>query len=350
MSDSAAMERPTLRTDRLDIALNVGLSILLVAILGLAGVFGWQVYADRQRQLNSNASYRVIRALENQIRQAPNDVVLRVRLGEALASARRFPQAIEQLNLALKIDPKHPGAYLDLGLIAMQTENYTEAIDYFNKVIEITDKAKYTNIDDRRENAYYNLGIIALQEERFEEAAGYFKECLRIRKDASDTYYHLAKALEGLGDIDGALDQLWIAIRFDPSYAAAHFYMGQLYMQKDDPINASVHLRASADLAPEAEQPQEALAALGTAADWAGRSRASFDEGELDAAIDQILVATNLEPDNVDYQLLYAEVLLARNKPDIALTTYEKVLEIDPKHKLALQKVEELKKSVAPKK
>lgn len=350
MSDSHAIDRPAVRRDRLDLGLNVALSILLVGILALGGVFGWQVYVDRQRQNEANASYRVIRALEDQIRQAPNDVILRVRLGEALASAGKYPAAIEQLNLALKLDPKHPGAYLDLGMIAIRTENYSEAIEYFNKVIEITDKVQYTNIDERRETAYYSLGMIALYEERYEDAAGYFNEALRIRKDASDTYYHLGKALEGLGDIDGAIENVEIAILFDPNYAAARYFLGQLFMEKDDPVNASIHFRAAADLAPEAEPPQEALASLGTAEEWARRAKAAQGTGDLKAAVDPILVATNLEPENVGYQLQYAEILLGLDQPKPALKTYQKVLELEPENKVAKQKAAELEKQLATKK
>ncbi len=312
------------KTRNLDVGLNVAVAVLLVATLSLAAWFGYSVWQNRQREELTNAPTRVVKSLQEQVRQSPNDVILRVRLGEALGAAGKYPQAIEQFNAALKIDPKHIGAHLDLGMVAMLTENDDEAETYFKKVIELTEEAQFSKVDERRENALYNLGLLTLRQQKYDEAAGYFKGALRIRKDASDTYLNLARALRGLEDYDSAITNLEFAIAFDPGFAEAHYTMGQVYEQKGDKVNASYHYFQAARLAPDAEPPQEALAAFGTSTEWSARAASELEAGELDQALESALIARNLDPESVAAVKVHAQVLLARGDVEDALEVYLK--------------------------
>jgi tetratricopeptide (TPR) repeat protein len=310
--------------------LNSGLAVAVVGILVVGGLFAYQIYVDRQRAEAANPAMRVVSSIREQVRQSPNDAILRVRLGEALGAAGRFDDAIEQFNAALQIDPEHIGAYLDLGIVAMLTGNYPDAVSYFERVAELTDSTQFRNVDERRERAFYNLGLIAIEEERYEDAVGYLKEALRIRKSVSDSYYQLARAYQGLENPMGAIDNLEIALAFDPKYAEAHYLMGQLYMELDDPINASVHFYRAAQIKPDAEPPQEALAALGPAEEWADRAREALEAKRLDEATEEILVARNLDPENAAYAELHGDILLASGDSAAARAVYEAALELDP--------------------
>ena len=256
----------------LDTGLNVAVIALVLAVVAFAALFGYTVWRNMQSQALTNAPNRVIKALAAQVRTSPNDVTLRVRLGEALGSAGKYPAAIQQLNAALKIDPKHIGAHLDLGMVAMLSKDYEKAVLYFEKVVDLTETSQFSQVDGRRENALYNLGLIALSQQRYEEAVGYFKGAQRIRKDASDTYLNLARALLGLKDYDAAISNLEFALAFDPGFAEAHYTMAKAYEEKGDKVNASYHFFQAARLAPGDELPQEALAALGPSS-RVGRAR-----------------------------------------------------------------------------
>ena len=113
--------------------------------------------------------------------------------------------------------------------------------------------------------AAYNLGRLAILDERYEDAVAQLKESLRIRRDASDTYYHLALAFKGLDETDAAIEQLELALAFDPNYAAAFYQLGTIYLLEGDDINASYALYQAVRLEPEAEVAIEALASLGEA-------------------------------------------------------------------------------------
>lgn len=327
---------------RVDRRLNAAIGLLVAALLVLGGLFGYEVYSTEQEKALANAPMRMIVALERQVRANPNDAMLRVRLGEAYGAARRFPDAIEQFKAALKIEPNHVGAYLDLGMVAMLTGRDAEAEGYFKKVIELTESAQFSQVDKRRELALYNLGRMKLVQEKYAEAAGYFKAALRIRKDASDTYLSLARALKGLGDYDGAIEQAEYALAFDPGFAEAHFTMGELYELKGDKVKASYHFAEAARLAPDAEPPQERLAAFGPASDWVARARAALGKGATDEAIDAARIARNLDPKALDAALVHAEALSAAGKHGAALRAALDAVTIAPGSARAAELIDRL--------
>lgn len=332
MSDSSVgIDAPPRRRNRLDSSLNIVLLVVLIAALAVGGVFGYTVWRDRQEQSQATPALRTIKELEAQARKAPNNVALHVRLGEAYASAGMAAKATNQLNVATKLDPKHTGAWLDLGLIALNAKQYPEAKQYFTKVVDLTAGSEYQDINNRRENSLYGLGIIALETKQYEDAVGRFKEALRIRKDASDTYYHLALAYRGVGEDDAAIDQLQLALAFDPSYGAANYLLGEIYLARKDYVNASYHFHTASVSAPDNQQVKDALDAIGTATSWYDKAQSQFKAGDLNGAVDSILVARNLDPENVNYMKTHAKILVARKDNSDALDVYLQAAKLDPK-------------------
>lgn len=344
MSEAPADAQAQVRIapDRLDNILNVTVGVLLAAVLVVGGLFGYNIWQVRQNRLNSTPALRLIEDLKVQVRENPNDAALRVRLGESYAAAGQYDEAVEQLQNALKIDPEHTGAFLDLGIVATVENDYDSAIRYFEKVVELTEGSEFEGVNDRRETALYNLGIIMLDREQYEDAIGYLKGALRIRRDASDTYYHLARGYQGLEEYDAAIEQLEIGLQFDPNYAQAHFLMGQLYTLLDDPINASVHFKLAADLVPDADPPQEALAAYGTEEEILAKGETALGDGQVEEALTQALIATNIFPDSVEANLFHARVLEKRDNLDDAISVYNKVLELDANNDEAKSALERL--------
>ncbi len=328
--------------DRLDNILNALVGALVAAILLVGGYFGYSVWANRQAALTATPALRVIQDLKSQVRQNPNESALRVRLGEALASVGEYGQAVEQLENALKLDENHSGAYMDLGLVAMLSDDYTAARRYFLRVVEITEGQDFDEINNRRDTALFSLGRIELSEGNYEEAVGYFKGSLRIRRDASDTYYYLARAYVGIDEPEAAIDQLEIALAFDPNFAQAHFLMGEIYFGQDDLVNASSFFYRAAELAPDADPPAEALASIGTSEEWEARGRKALEDGEIEEALKAALISTNLDPTRVAGHILHAEVLEARDDAASALKVYAKALDLAPENEAIQEAIDRL--------
>lgn len=314
---------------RIEDILRVVTVVLVVAVLGAGGFFGYTVWETRRAESESTPAQRALVALQQEVRQDPNNAAKRVRLGEALAAAGLLDQAAEQFQAALKIDETHTGAWLDLGLVAMRADDPAAAEKYFVRVVELTEGAEYENINQRRELALFHLGEIALDARRFEDAAANFKAALRIRRDSSTTYYLLAQSFRGLGSDAPALENLDAALAFDPNYAEAHFLYGEILLDQDDRVNAAVHLRRAAELAPDVSAPRERLALLGSVDDAITRSKAALDEGSHETAIEEALLARALEPSSVEAGLAHARALMLTAEKDAARTVLEEVLELD---------------------
>lgn len=329
MDERAPREAAVSRSERTDAILRNLIIGLVAIVLGAAAFFGFTVWQTSRAEANATPAQRALGSLEKTVRQNPNHAGARVRYGEALAAAGLFDKATEQFKAAVKIDEKHTGAWLDLGLVAMQVDERTQAEKYFEKVIDLTDGAEYENIDQRRETALFHLGEIALDAKRYEDAAGYFKASLRIRKDASDTYYLLAQALHGMESDDSAIEQLDAALAFDPNYPEAHYLYGQILMERNDRVNAAVHFRSAAVLAPDVKQVKAALKTLGSAQDAVARSEKALAKGDTKTAVEEALLARALEPTNVAAGLAHARAVIELGDTKAALSVLDDVLKID---------------------
>jgi len=330
MTDGVDDRKDRSQSNRVETALRAVLIVLVAAVIGLSALFGYTVWQTRKAEETATPAARALVGLREFVRANPNNAAGRVRYGEALAAAGQFPESIVQFKAAVKLDPKHTGAWLDMGLVAMQTDQRKAAEGYFTKVVELTEGAQYENINQRREQALFHMGEIALDERRYEDAAGYFKAALRIRRDASDTYYLLAASLHGLGDDNAALEQLEAATAFDPNYAEAHYLWGQILLEKKDLINAAVHLRLATELAPDAKEAAEAFAELGTVDEAIDRSDEALAQKRTQAAVDAALLARQIDPTSVDAVLAHARALIALGDEDkAAKTTLEEALELD---------------------
>ena len=325
VSDTAPGKSP-----RTDTILRWLVILGVVGVLALGGLFGYSVWQEQQTEDLSTPAGRAIADFKQRVKASPNDAPLRVRMGEALASAGLYDDAVEQLRIAIKLDPKHTGAYLDLGILAMQKKETKTAEGYFNKVIELTTGSEMEDVNQRRETAFFYIGEIALDAKRYEDAAANFKAALRIRRDASDTYYLLAQAYKGMERSDAAMKQLEAALAFDPNYAEAHYLMGQIYLEEDDKINAAEHFRIAAEQAPDQDLPQEALAGLGTAEDAVSKGREDLKAKRYEKAIDSALLARALDPKYVPAVVLHAEAAEASGETSAAVNAYRRLLELEP--------------------
>ena len=343
MSENAPAPRESSgKPERTDAVLRVVIVALVAGVLGLGGLLGYTVWQGRQEELTATPAQRAIKDLTAAVKAAPNSAAARVRLGEALAAAGSLKAATEQLSIAVKLDKNHTGAFLDLGIIAMQDKQYGPAEEYFTKVVELTQNTEFATMNTRREQALFHLGEIGLMQKRYEDAVGFFKGAIRIRKDASDSYYLLAQALRGMGEDDAAIKQLDASLAFDPNYPEAHYLYGIILLGKGDKINAAVHLRKSADLAPEQKLPLEALQKLGSAEDAIKLGREELAAGKQQAAIDQALLATALDPTSSEATLFYVDALMAQGDKAVAIKVLKAAAVKSPQDKGLTGKLAEL--------
>ncbi len=108
----------------------------------------------------------------------PNNVRATINLGCALDGAGRHQEAIEQFELALRIDPKHPDvglAHRSLGLVLANLSQPTQAIDHLQLAMRLRP-------DVARDHRV--LGSLLLSVHRFPQAANELE--LAAGQDATD--------------------------------------------------------------------------------------------------------------------------------------------------------------------
>lgn len=343
MSESVANATPEVRKPRdYDGIFALAIVGLAIAIIALGSWLGYSVYVQNKMDEASSPAMRALGELADVARQYPSDAAIRVRYAEALATAGMYDEAMEQLANAIKIDPEHGGAYLDMGLVAMAQQKYPEAESYFQKVIELSEGGQFQDVSDRREAALYNLGVIAVSEDRWEDAVGFLKGALRIRKDASDTYLHLARAYRGLGEGDKAIESMLVALAFDPNYAEARYELGMLYMDASNEPSAAVEFRRAVDLAPEADPVIEVLGSLGPVDDRVADARKALKDSDAVEALGFATIAVAVEPTNVDALLVYGQAREDTGDVSGAIVVYRSVLEADPKNTTATKALDRL--------
>lgn len=319
-------------SQQLTTTLRIAVAATAAAVIGVSGLFAYNVYLDRAEAIQSTPALRVVEGVKKQVRARPNDAALRVRLGEALAAAGKSQEAIEQFNAAIKIDEKHVGAHLDLGMVAMLNDRDAEAIKYFEKVVELTDANEMRFVDARREQAFFALGQMALSAKEYEKAVGYFKEATRIRRDSSDTYLQMSRAFVGIEDTDAAIKYIEYALAFDPGFAEANYLAGELYLEKKDFLKASEHIRKAVDAAPDSREPMLLLQKLGTAESWEEKARKQL-ASDPSEALGYIKIARRIDTASIELAILHGEILEKLGKKKEALTVYKEALELDASDK-----------------
>lgn len=298
-------------------------------------LFGWTWWSDRRAEKGATPATRSLMDLERAVRADPQNANLRVRYGEALGSAGLLDQAVEQLTAALKLNPEHTGALLDLGIIAMQRAEYRTAEGYLQKVLDLSEGQEFEFINDRRELALYYLGEIALTEERYEEAVPFFKGALRIRRDAADTYLALALSYKGMDQLVLAKEQLQIAIAFDPGLAQAQFTLGEILRDEGDELGAAQHFGAAYARAPENPQAAEAVYLLGPPEKRLADAESALAGGDKATAVLNARIAQALDPANLEVALRAGGILEKAGDTRRALELYTNASRLDPASKEA---------------
>lgn len=187
-------------------------------------------------------------------------------LGVALADEGRFPEAIEQYQAALQIEPNAANVQTDYGNALARSGHIPEAIAHYQAALRALPDSPITHNDlanafaatpgsmpeaiaeyqnalrlkpdyvEARNNLaqvqsnaaemQYSLGVDLAKSGKPEAAILYFKEALRLKPDYVDAHNNLGVVLAGAGRVEEAISHFEDALRIDPNSADAHVNLG----------------------------------------------------------------------------------------------------------------------------
>jgi Flp pilus assembly protein TadD len=123
-------------------------------------------------------------------------------------SANNLPLAEKKLGLAYAYVPENAEINFALGNLRLAQNKKPAAKSYYRATLQL---------DPNHEGAHNNLGILALDEGRWSLAAKFFANALRQDPRDAKTYYLLAEAHFGDGDLRNASLEIAEALKLNPT-------------------------------------------------------------------------------------------------------------------------------------
>jgi predicted O-linked N-acetylglucosamine transferase (SPINDLY family) len=220
-----------------------------------------------------------------------------------LASARLIYQDI------LDAEPDHLDTLNAMGVLAGQSKDLQQAIQYFERAIAI---------EPGHSAAHCNLGLALKQLRQPEAALTYFDRAIALDPTSAVAYYSRAETYKELGRTDEALASYDSALAINPGFVYASY-------------RRAVVLQHSARLEDAIAGYDEVIRNKPDHFDaHANRAFSLFALGRHVEALASIEQAIALKPDQASAYLLRANVLRALDRREAAAAGYEQVLSINP--------------------
>lgn len=96
-------------------------------------------------------------------------------------------EAIEAYKKCVELDPCHAAAFINLGTLFYNRQDYTQAERYYRKAIEV---------DPRYALAYFDLGNVLDETGRLQEAIRAYQSAISLAPTYADAHYNLALAFD----------------------------------------------------------------------------------------------------------------------------------------------------------
>ncbi|MDC4225643.1 MAG: tetratricopeptide repeat protein [Candidatus Manganitrophus sp.] len=242
---------------------------------------------DGTRLMREKRWEEAIALFEEMAKQWPKQEEIFFRLGVSYMELGRLPKAEEALKRAIGLNPDYLPAYFQLAGLYEQTQRFQEALDAYERIIQVNPFGETAQIGLFKKNLVQ--GIL------------------------------LARA----GDLDGALRLFKSASELAPDDPAAHYNIARVYQRKNDDAKAEEAFRKVVELDP---QHQQAFLQLGNLYERQHR---------IEEALQAFVNAARINPNNLGGRDAQAKVpflqgilLAQRGKSEEALKAFQQALQI----------------------
>ncbi|MEP7310318.1 MAG: tetratricopeptide repeat protein [Acidobacteriota bacterium] len=190
---------------------------------------------------------------ELQVRNQPEDALSRNFLAAKYLQAGRVPDAVAQLDQALRLKPDDAEAHSNRG-IAFQLQN---RIPDATRELETASRLKPA--DDR---VHVNLGNVLQAGGQRDAALREYRRAIDINPENADAHFNLALVLGPQGRLDEAIAHLRRALAINPQNASAHRNLGIALGMQGRREQAIDEIREALRIQPGSAEAQQNLDAL----------------------------------------------------------------------------------------
>ena len=162
-------------------------------------------------------------------------------LGIIYLDSKKYDQAVEAFQKAIEIDPEYKLAYMNTGVVYARQGKHREAIEMYKKIVE--KYPKYTL-------ALSNIGIGYRDLGDFDTALEWFKKSVEAKPDYGFGWGEIANVYRKKGKYDEAIKYYEISLKHDPKNKYSLSNMGWIYEQKNDFDTAIKYLEKAVEYNP----------------------------------------------------------------------------------------------------
>jgi tetratricopeptide (TPR) repeat protein len=143
----------------------------------------------------------------------------RVKLAYTYILQKDYNEALKNLQVALAINPKHKGAYYNMGLAYQGQKNFDKALESFNKALKLS---------PRDYQSLYQMGVIYNEKGNYKAAAEALQKAYKEKRGSADIIYQIAVSTEKMGNKQRAITLYKEALKYDPNYEEAKSALASL--------------------------------------------------------------------------------------------------------------------------
>ncbi len=187
-------------------------------------------------------------AYQDAVRADPNNAMAHFKVGVAYAQLGYYPQAVDEWNRVLAIDPNNVGARENIQR-AQQRMGVAEQ--------QAQTAAPPPNVDPAQAQQLskqdYDQAVQLIQARRYQDAVTSLTQAIQLRPDFSVAYVARGSAMVGLGRFQDAVQDYLHGLSLNGNQAAPLFGLGEAYRGMGDRARAAKYYQECADsTAPDA--------------------------------------------------------------------------------------------------
>ena len=170
-----------------------------------------QHYKQGTISLKNNKNKEALEFFDKILELLPNSNFkdLYLKKGFALDNLGKYKEAIDNYNIAIKLDPNYYSAYLNKGSALLMLGRNSEAIENFDKAIELKPNNHYS---------YYNKGVALVNLKRYQEAVDYYNKAIELNSKYFGPYAEKFCPLYNLKRYEEAVEACDKAIELEPNH------------------------------------------------------------------------------------------------------------------------------------
>ncbi|MBI4650565.1 tetratricopeptide repeat protein [Candidatus Desantisbacteria bacterium] len=160
---------------------------------------------------------------------------------------KKYPEAIKECTNLLQADPKNPRLHFIMASVYLSMNDKDKARIEYGQVLQIN--PEFPEINDKLEQLYLSYAAEFMENKKFSEAKDYFEKIIALHPDSIIVNYNLASIYENEGNIEKAAGFYDKVMELDKNYQnisekICNIYVtaGGKFFDKKDFNNASLYL------------------------------------------------------------------------------------------------------------